>query len=88
LGPPIAWLRIKQIVKQRQAEFSQVISQLRKPGKLMMTPRRSIGEPFTGGDLKKEVGTGSLYDAVFERARGLYRESGAYFAEYLASVGY
>jgi hypothetical protein len=80
---PITWLRKKQIDKRRLAEFGQVITQLRKPGKLMMQPRISIGKPFTVSDLRREVGAGSLYDAVIARARKVYRESGAYFGDFL-----
>ena len=79
---PITWLRKKQIDKRRLAEFGQVITQLRKPGKLMMSPRIFIGEPFTEEDLRRKVGVGSLYEAVIARARGLYRESSAFFGDY------
>jgi hypothetical protein len=50
----------------------------------MMRPRIYIGEPFTEEDLRREVGSGILYPAVIARARGLYRESAAYFGDYLA----
>ena len=80
---PITWLRTKQIDKQRLAEFGQVITQLRKPGKLMMRPRISIGKPFTEGDLRQAVSSGSLFPAVIERARKVYRESGATFGDFL-----
>jgi len=80
---PITWLRKKQIDKQRLAEFGQVITQLRKPGKLMMHPRISIGKPFSEEDLRGEIGPGILYPAVIERARKVYRESSAYFGDFL-----
>jgi hypothetical protein len=80
---PITWLRKKQIDKRRLAEFGQVITQLRKPGKLMMRPRIFIGESFSEGDLRKEVGAGSVYQAVIERARKVYRESAATFGDFL-----
>jgi len=76
-------LRHKQIDKLRLAEFGQVITQLRKPGKLMMRSRIFIGKPFSEGDLRREVGTGSLNEAVIARARGLYRESSAFFGDFL-----
>ena len=80
---PITWLRKKQIDRQRLAEFGQVITQLLKPGKLMMTPRMTIGAAFTEDDLRREVGSGSLYEAVIERARKVYQESGATFGDFL-----
>jgi len=80
---PITWVRKKQIDKQRLAEFGQVITQLRKPGKLMISPRITIGEPFTEGDLRREIGSGILYPAVIERARQVYRESRATFGDFL-----
>jgi len=80
---PITWLRKKQIDKQRLAEFGQVITQLRKPGKLMMRPRISIGKPFSEEDLRGEIGPGSLTPAVIARARKLYRKSSATFGDFL-----
>jgi len=76
---PITWFRRKQIDKQRLAEFGQVITQLRKPGKLMMTPRVSFGKPFSENDLRQVVGTGKLHhDAIIERAKLLFQESISY----------
>jgi hypothetical protein len=49
----------------------------------MMTPRIPIGEPFTEGDLRKEVGPGGLHEAVIARARRLFEESGIFFGNYL-----
>ena len=80
---PITWLRKKQIDKQRLAEFGQVITQLRKPGKLMMSPRIFIGKPFSEEDLRHEVGSGSFFTAVIARARKVYRESRLYFGDFL-----
>ena len=81
---PITWFRKKQIDKQRLAEFGQVIKQLLKPGRLMMTPRITVGVPFSEGDMRAEVGSGSLHRAVIGRARVLYKESGDYFGDFLA----
>jgi len=80
---PITWFRRKQIDKQRLAEFGQVITQLLKPGRLMMQPRISVGLPFSEGDLRAEVGSGSLHEVVVGRARDTYEESRAYFGDFL-----
>lgn len=75
----ITWLRKKQIDKQRLAEYGQVITQIRNPGRLYLEPRISIGEPYTEESLRDVVGSGELHQAVIERSKALYRESGAYF---------
>ena len=80
---PITWFRRKQIDKQRLAEFGQVITQLRKPGKLMMTPRVSIGKPFSEHDLRQVVGPDKLYPAVIERAKLLFLESSSHYGDFL-----
>lgn len=79
---PITWFRRKQIDKQRLSEFCQVITQLRKPGSLMMTPRISVGVPFSEHDLRQVVGSGKLHHAVIERAKILFRESSSYFGDF------
>ncbi len=48
---PITLLRRRQIDKQRLSEFGQVITQLLKPGKLMLTPAISIGAAVKASDL-------------------------------------
>ena len=80
---PITWLRNNQIDKQRLAEFGQVITQLRKPGRLMMTPQISFGPSFNENDLRQEIGPGRLYPAVISRAKALFRESSAYFGNFI-----
>jgi hypothetical protein len=80
---PITWLRKKPIDKHRLADFGQVINQLRQPGKLMMTPRVSFGNPFSEGELRKVVGSGPLFQAVIERVKALWRESRAYYGDFL-----
>jgi len=80
---PITWLRRKQIDKQRLSEFGQVITQLIKPGKLMMTPRISFGETFTEEELRQKAGPGNLYDAVINRAKDLFQESGNHFGDFI-----
>lgn len=79
---PITWFRKNQIDRQRLAEFGQVITQLLKPGKLMITPRISIGTPFSKDELRNEVSTGSFYSKVKERAKVLYQESRTYFGDF------
>jgi len=81
---PITWLRKRQIDQQRLAEFGQVITQLLKPGQLMMKPRISIGKHFTEDDLRRVVGRGALWQGVIERGKALFRESGAYFGDFLS----
>jgi hypothetical protein len=81
---PITWLRKKQIDKQRLAEFGQVITQLRRPGRLMLTPKISIGPPFTEADLRQVVGQGRLYPAVIARGKALFRETSAYFGNFIS----
>jgi len=80
---PITRLRKKQIDKQRLAEFGQVITQLRKPGKLMLTPRISVGEDFSEQDLRKIVGPGKLLRPVIKRVKALFQESSSYFGDFL-----
>jgi hypothetical protein len=79
---PITWLRKRQIDKQRLSEFGQVITQLVKPGKLMITPRISFGEPFTEEELRQAAGTGKLYDAVINRAKNLFQKSSRHFGDF------
>jgi hypothetical protein len=79
---PITWLRKKQIDKQRLAEFGQVITQLRKPGKLMLSPNIFFGKCYTERDLRHEIGHGKLFPAVIERAKSVFRESNAHFGDF------
>ncbi len=81
---PITWLRQKQIDRQRLAEFGQVVYQLRHPGKLMLTPRISFGNAFSEMDLRQEAGTGEIFPIILNRVRALYRESKAFFGDFLA----
>lgn len=80
---PITWLRKNQIDKQRLAEFGQVITQLRRPGRLMLAPEISIGLPFGENDLRQVVGQGRLYPAVIARVKALFHESRAHFGNFL-----
>ena len=70
---PIAWLRRKQIDKQRLSEFGQVITQLLFPKKLMLSPTVSFGPSVVLSDLRLETGD-SLLPAVIARAKNLLVE--------------
>jgi 1-acyl-sn-glycerol-3-phosphate acyltransferase len=82
---PITWFRKRQIDRQRLAEFGQVITQLRTPGRLMMTPKISIGKPFSEDDLRRVAGQGKLFHAVTEQAKVLFMESSSYFGDFYIS---
>lgn len=71
---PIINLRRKHIDRQRLVEFGQVISQLLKPGKLMVRPNISFGKAFTESDLREEIGEGQLNDAVIAHSQALLWE--------------
>jgi hypothetical protein len=71
---PLTWLRRKQIDKHRLAEFGQVITQLMRPGKLMITPVISFGEPVNESTLREEAQGGSLLPAVIDRGKSLLHE--------------
>lgn len=51
---PFTRVRRKQVDRQRLAEFCQVISQLARPGKLMVTPAVSFGRAVSQEDLAGE----------------------------------
>jgi len=71
---PLTWLRRKQIDKHRLAEFGQVITQLMRPGKLMITPAISFGEPVNESTLRDEAQGDSLLPAVIARGKSLLRD--------------
>jgi len=48
----------------------------------MMNLRIFIGKSFTKEDLKREVGTMSLYPAVIERVWQLYQESRVAYGDF------
>jgi len=60
-----------------------VISQLLKPGKLMLNPRISFGKSFSEQDLRQVVGQGNLYPEVIKRAKMLFQKSSQYFGDLL-----
>lgn len=80
---PITWLRKKQIDQQRLAEFGQVITQLLKPGQVMMKPRISMGRHFSARELRQVMGYGPLLHGVRQQAKALFKESSAYFGDFI-----
>jgi hypothetical protein len=64
------------------AEFGQVITQVLKPGKLMLSPKVSFGPSITEAELRREVGQGKVYPAVIARAKALFFESSAFFGDF------
>ncbi len=60
---PITRVRRKQLDRHRLAEFGQVISQLVKPGKLLVTPAVSFGRAVSQEDLQRE-GAGEDYQSA------------------------
>jgi hypothetical protein len=76
---PITRLRNKQIDQQRLAEFGQVITQLRKPGRLMLSPKISFGESYSISDLGENYKNGRLFKVITDRAKRLFWESSVHF---------
>lgn len=68
---PITWLRRKQIDKHRLAEFGQVISQLWLPGRLMLNPNISFGQPVNESQLRDGPNGDNLLPAVIQREKAL-----------------
>jgi hypothetical protein len=79
---PLTWCRKEQIDQQRLAEFGQVITQVLKPGKLMLSPKVSFGPSITEAELRREVGQGKVFPAVIARAKALFFESSAFFGDF------
>ncbi|KAF0106015.1 MAG: phospholipid/glycerol acyltransferase [Chloroflexi bacterium] len=78
---PITWLRRKQIDKHRLAEFGQVITQLMRPGRLMISPAVSFGLPVSESELRQEAVDMNLRAAVIERGKSLLKDHCANVAE-------
>ena len=68
---PITWLRRKQIDKHRLAEFGQVITQLRHPGKLMITPSVTFGTAVSREELLLEKTGSDLHAGVVALGKNL-----------------
>jgi hypothetical protein len=79
---PITLLRRKQIDKQRLSEFGQVITQLLRPEKFMVSPSISFGPSASEADLRRETQTlrqaqgkaESLLPAIIAREKTLLVE--------------
>lgn len=79
---PVTWLRKEQIDRQRLAEFGQVITQILKPGSLLMTPCISFGEAVSELELRMKIGDGNLRRAVIERAKALFHHSARHYGDF------
>jgi hypothetical protein len=71
---PLTWLRRKQIDQQRLAEFGQVITQLVHPGKLMLSPFISFGNPHTKSELLSVSLDDTLHSAITQKGKQLLKE--------------
>jgi hypothetical protein len=71
---PITMLRRRQIDKQRLSEFGQVITQLLKPGKLMLTPAISIGAAVKASELVGSSPGEDILPVVISLAKSLLVE--------------
>jgi len=70
----ITRLRRKQVDRQRLAEFGQVISQLARPGKLLVTPAVSFGRAVSQEDLAREGVREDFQSAIVARGKFLLSE--------------
>ena len=71
---PFTRIRRCQRDRQRLSEFCQVIGQLMRPGRLMVTPKLSFGQPFTEAELRAAAPGGSVLPEVISRTRLLMEE--------------
>jgi hypothetical protein len=71
---PLTWLRRKQIDQQRLAEFGQVITQLVRPGMLMLSPNITFGQAHTESDLRAGSPDGTLRAAIIGKGKQLLQE--------------
>lgn len=78
---PVTRLRRDEYWKMILSEFGQVIFQLANPGKLMLSPAISFGEPFTEVEIRQEAGGESLQQAIIKRAQSLLRDHCLYYKE-------
>ncbi len=67
-------LRRKQVDRQRLAEFGQVISQLIKPGRLMITPTVSFGSVLSREDLQFAGADGDYQSMIQAHGKELLRD--------------
>lgn len=76
---PITRVRKKQLDRHRLAEFGQVISQLIKPGKLLVTPAVSFGKAVSQEDLDREGVGGDYQSAIVDRGKKLLNDHVQHF---------
>ncbi len=76
---PVTRVRRKQIDRHRLAEFGQVISQLAKPGKLLVTPAVSFGRAVSQGDLEREGVHDDFQSAVVAQGKSLLHDHAQHF---------
>lgn len=76
---PITRLRRKQLDRHRLAEFGQLITQLARPGKLMVTPAVSFGRAVSQQDLEREGVTDDYQGAIVAQGKALLSEHVQHF---------
>lgn len=76
---PITRVRRKPLDRQRLAEFCQVISQLIRPGKLLVTPTVSFGRAVSQQDLEREGVNGDYQGAIVAQGKDLLQDHVQHF---------
>ncbi len=76
---PVTRVRRKQVDRQRLAEFCQVISQLAKPGKLLVTPAVSFGRAVSQEDLERDGVRDDFQSAVVAQGKSLLHDHTQHF---------
>lgn len=76
---PITRVRRKSLDRQRLAEFGQVISQLIRPGKLLVTPAVSFGRAVSQQDLEREGVNGDYQRAIVAQGKDLLQDHVQHF---------
>lgn len=71
---PITWIRRQDHWKHIISEFAQVISQLVRPGRLMVSPAVSFGKSFDEAEIQQEIGEKDLRTAVIAREKSLLQK--------------
>ncbi len=71
---PITKLRRNQVDRHRLAEFCQVISQLARPGKLLVTPAVSFGRAVSQEDLMREGVREDFQSTIVEMGKSLLND--------------
>lgn len=76
---PVTRVRRKQLDRQRLAEFCQVISQLIRPGNLLVTPAVSFGKAVSQQDLEKDGVNGDYQGAIVAQGQALLQDHVQHF---------